>query len=416
MPPGGRHAAPSRLAALLFAAPLAVLTPACGDTGGDGGDGGDTGAETGGGDTGGGDTGGGDTGGGDTGGEDTGGGDTGAPTCEDECPAAAETSCDPGGTASVVTCADYDGDGCLEWGGDVDCLGGTACVDGFCTVSCEQACSVKGARKCDGADAYTTCADPDFDGCLDWGATTECPEGEVCSSGFCASDCSDECSVIGATHCNGDAVESCGDSDADPCLEWRTADPCGQGEACADGYCTTECSDECTVVGAKACDGDAAKVCGDANQDPCLEWGTADPCGPGESCSNGFCATGCTDACTVLGAKACDGAGVTACGDHDGDSTRSCTATRRRTRCARSSSRSSSSPGSSTRRATSGASSRTWRTASRSSRWAPSTSRTSRAWRSGGRGRSRAAHRHELRAPVSARVATSSGLVYDAVR
>lgn len=239
-----------------------------------------------------------------------------AVTCEDVCQVSGEKQCD--GNA-VVTCKDYDQDGCLEWGGPIDCFGGTVCQGGFCSVDCAgtDECTVQGAKKCDG-DSVVACTDLDFDGCLEWGSATACPSGQGCSNGSCASTCSDECTVNGARQCSGTGGwQECGETDGDGCLEWGTVTACGNGEVCSSGFCSADCKSECSVIGATKCNGKAVQTCGDSNSDGCLEWGTAVACAASQTCANGFCQIGCTDECTVKGAKTCDGNGFKVCGDAD---------------------------------------------------------------------------------------------------
>ncbi|GMV40888.1 MAG: hypothetical protein AMXMBFR64_26040 [Myxococcales bacterium] len=239
-------------------------------------------------------------------------------TCEDACAVVGEKQCD--GNA-VVTCKDYDKDGCLEWGGPVDCIGGTVCQGGFCSVGCAgtEECTVQGAKKCDG-DSVVVCADLNFDGCLEWGSSTPCQSGLVCSGGSCASSCTDECTVSGARQCAGvGGWQECGEHDGDGCLEWGKVTACAGGDVCSSGFCSSDCVSECSVIGATKCSGAAVQTCGDSNGDGCLEWGTAVACASGQTCANGFCQIGCTDECTVKGAKTCDGNGYKVCGDADGN-------------------------------------------------------------------------------------------------
>ena len=237
-------------------------------------------------------------------------------TCQDVCDLLGARQCQ--GNA-VQTCKDYDGDGCLEWGGDADCVGGTVCQGGFCSVGCEAECTVKGVRKCEG-DGYVVCGDANFDGCLEWSDPVPCTDGLACSNGYCGSECSDECTVLGARQCGGSsAVETCGDHDQDGCLEWGDSQDCPAGEVCSNGFCASDCSDECSVIGATRCSANSVQSCGHANGDSCLEWGTPVPCDAGLSCSNGHCGLGCTDECTVKGATACDGAGYKTCDDANAD-------------------------------------------------------------------------------------------------
>jgi len=66
--------------------------------------------------------------------------------------------------------------------------------------SCDLVCSL-GSQQCDG-DGVVTC-ELGGDGCPTWSAATACPsEAPYCSSGSCASSCTDEC-ISGATICEG---------------------------------------------------------------------------------------------------------------------------------------------------------------------------------------------------------------------
>ncbi len=237
--------------------------------------------------------------------------------CDGACTVKGATRCQDN---AVETCDDVDGDGCLEWGAGTPCQGGTVCSNGFCAVSCSDECTVKGARQCSGSNGVQTCADYDFDGCLQWGDVEPCPDGQVCVNGSCATECSDACTVAGAKQCSGTgAWQECGDYNGDGCLEWGTAVGCQPDEVCSNGNCATTCTSECSVLGATKCNGDAVQTCDDTNGDGCLEWGTAVPCDAGQQCSGGFCSTTCTNECSVEGAKQCDGGGVKTCGDGDGD-------------------------------------------------------------------------------------------------
>ena len=236
-------------------------------------------------------------------------------TCTDECTVSGAKKCS--GDA-VIACGDHDADDCLEWGAPAACGSGLVCAGGHCAAQCFDECTVSGAKKCDG-NALVVCGDDDVDGCLEWGAPATCAAGLLCDAGACVTQCTDECTVSGAKKCDGGGVAVCGNYDADGCLEWGAPTPCDAGLVCSAGNCQTKCSDECTVVGAKHCEPGGLALCGDTNADGCLEWGTPTACAAGQSCSSGHCAAQCSDECTVIGAKQCDPAGVVTCGDHDGD-------------------------------------------------------------------------------------------------
>lgn len=50
--------------------------------------------------------------------------------------------------------------------------------------------------------------------------------------------CSDEC-TSGAKRCTGNAVETCGNTDADACTEWGSPVTCGSNQTCTNGACVT---------------------------------------------------------------------------------------------------------------------------------------------------------------------------------
>ena len=100
--------------------------------------------------------------------------------------------------------------------------------------------------------------------------------------------CSDECSPSGSRQCSGNGYQICGDYDSDDCLEWSAVTSCAPGETCSDGYCSSTCTDECSS-GERECYGDGYRICGDYDSDSCLDWSPVTACGAGETCSGGYC-------------------------------------------------------------------------------------------------------------------------------
>lgn len=237
--------------------------------------------------------------------------------CKDQpCTAIGAKKCE--NTSDVVTCGDYDGDGCLEWGQALACASPAVCSNGQCALTCADECTVVGAKKCEG-NSIVNCAEHDGDGCLEWGGAIPCGA-QICSGGFCQATCSDECTQFGAKKCDGNGISECSDPDNDGCLSWGTPVGCPAGTICSASSCTEQCKSECTSIGSKKCSQNAVVACGDYNGDGCLEWGSPLPCDQGLVCSNGFCAVDCTDECTVVNAKKCDEAGlVVSCGNFDAD-------------------------------------------------------------------------------------------------
>lgn len=99
--------------------------------------------------------------------------------------------------------------------------------------------------------------------------------------------CRDECGA-GEVRCAAapqNGVEACGDFDDDPCLEWGGTTPCETG-ACVDGACPEGCSDTCSPEGERVCEGDAFRICGDADGDGCLAWSEVQACGGDMTCED----------------------------------------------------------------------------------------------------------------------------------
>ncbi len=163
-----------------------------------------------------------------------------------------------------MVCVDFvDEDDCLEWGGYTPCAEDETCIDGACSGSCGDECAEPGERRCEGA-GYRQCGQHDGDDCLEWSEITPCGEGETCTGGVCSGEtCTDECAE-GAADCQDNGVRTCGQHDADPCLEWSTVEPCGDGETCIDGRCEApECTEEgedCVCGDDECCEGHCCPV------------------------------------------------------------------------------------------------------------------------------------------------------------
>jgi hypothetical protein len=245
-------------------------------------------------------------------------------TCEaGACVALCDDTCAPGARRcrpeGLEACGNFDADPCLEWGAPLPCGAGQRCDDGACVDDpgvCEDACA-EGVTRC-GAGGVEACADVDDDPCLEWGAVTPCPGGERCEAGACVADCVDACAA-GEVTCAGAGVATCGEFDADPCLEFGPPEACPEGQSCSEGACRAECVDEC-AEGAVECSGDGLgfRRCGDFDEDACRDWSSPTPCGPREVCAEGACAPVCVDACAA-DARRCLAEGYEVCGDFDED-------------------------------------------------------------------------------------------------
>lgn len=241
------------------------------------------------------------------------------PTCEDECsPGARRCSAE----ASFSACGNFDDDGCLEWGAGHDCGGGQRCDDGLCVPveqPCSDGCDEEGALACVPDGGRLTCANSDADPCLEWSPAAPCGEGQRCQDGGCVSACNDECEP-GQTVCQGQSVRTCGDFDDDPCLELSPGDPCDEGLSCVDGECVLVCADDCAPDGVRRCDpaGNGYQVCGAYDADACRDWSSTHPCLASERCSEGVCMAICQDECQP-NQRRCVGEGYQVCGNFDAD-------------------------------------------------------------------------------------------------
>jgi hypothetical protein len=220
--------------------------------------------------------------------------------CTDQCDNYGETVCAT--STSYQRCGDFDNDGCSEWV-SFNCDSGMTCSQGVCSApACTNQCAV-GEKSCSGDDSLT-CGDYDGDGCTEWGNAYACPNygsGYHCngSNGYCQQTCASQCSA-GSKTCSGDYSYNCGDYDGDSCTEWGNPDYCptyGAGYHCngSSGYCEYKqtCANQCSW-GSKGCSGDYSYNCSDYDGDGCTEWGNPDYCpayGPGYYCNGatGFC-------------------------------------------------------------------------------------------------------------------------------
>jgi hypothetical protein len=101
-------------------------------------------------------------------------------------------------------------------------------------LQCTQPCTA-GTKRCEG-NGVATCLVVDT--CSVWSQPVACEAPTpFCSDGSCATTCSDECSN-GATVCDGTAaVKSCGLSDDDSCLDWKST-ACPANQPCSAGVCS----------------------------------------------------------------------------------------------------------------------------------------------------------------------------------
>ena len=105
---------------------------------------------------------------------------------------------------------------------------------GSCYCS-NPVCSI-GQTQCYSSSQVKTC--DTVGNCPGW-VTTTCPSG-VCSGNACVA-CSNDCSA-GDTSCSGNSVVTCGQCDADTCLDWCNPVSCGSSATCVSGACKPNCA------------------------------------------------------------------------------------------------------------------------------------------------------------------------------
>ncbi|MBI4701523.1 MAG: hypothetical protein HY744_10245, partial [Deltaproteobacteria bacterium] len=120
------------------------------------------------------------------------------------------------------------------------------------------------------------------------GCGVACADGQVCSAGQCALDCSG-----GSAKCGSECV----DTEKDPLNCGGCAKACGPGEICSAEKCGLEC-----VGGSTKCGG----MCVDLQTDPANCGKCAAACPPGEICSLGQCGLECLGGTTKCGSKCVD--------------------------------------------------------------------------------------------------------------
>ena len=108
------------------------------------------------------------------------------------------------------------------------------CLDGNCIASCTNKCTLS-EKICSG-NGYQICRDYNGDGCTEWGGIINCGSSESCSNGNCIASCTNAC-VASSRTCSGNGYQICRDYNGDGCTEWSLAVGCSTGKTCSNGYC-----------------------------------------------------------------------------------------------------------------------------------------------------------------------------------
>ncbi len=173
------------------------------------------------------------------------------------------------------TCGNYDADSCLEYSNGVFCQYGCNLVNGECNTCTPKTCSEQG-KQCGSWD----------NGCGTQVNCGTCGVGQTCNaSGQCVSSCVPNCAgkQCGNDGCGG----SCG--------------TCAVGQSCnINGQCVADCTNECSI-GQKRCLGNFSQSCGNYDADSCLEFGGDIFCSFGCNPINGLCNSCVSQTCSQLG-------------------------------------------------------------------------------------------------------------------
>jgi hypothetical protein len=107
--------------------------------------------------------------------------------------------------------------------------------------TCASSCT-PGETVCSNSGEATVTCEIGSGGCFDWSAPKTCPtSAPFCSNGACAASCSNECSNVGDTDCDGTAVRTCQTSPNDSCLHWSVPVTCDSPQL-------DECLDSMTLA------------------------------------------------------------------------------------------------------------------------------------------------------------------------
>lgn len=175
------------------------------------------------------------------------------------------------------------------------------------------ACSIESGG--DQNDAGPT----DLGGTSDQDQPADVDHGQDQDEGGDEATCQNECPAEGQRDCVDNGFRICGEYDDDECLEWSTVAACAENEGCYNGECALTCSDECSAAGEKRClfEQTGYETCGDSDEDGCLDWGEQTSCEAGFHCEEGACV--CEAVCELGQSRCLDGvAAFETCDLHGG--------------------------------------------------------------------------------------------------
>jgi MYXO-CTERM domain-containing protein len=242
-------------------------------------------------------------------------------TCYDECSGPYDLKCEKNGDGvwQKYGCKNADADPCLDWYVAETCDTLPFCEYGSCSFNCVDECDPEDIGKKTCVEGYVgdwyvaDCADYDGDGCLDWGDFKPCGPSATCADGVCGIPCFDSCPKLGIIECLVDLihVQACYDFNGDGCVEYDDIGMCDPvTQTCAGGECFTICEPECEIGTMKcASDGEGAQLLlckANPQVSQCGQWVLKEPCPGGCNADE----TGCADGPVEVGQEVVDGLDV----------------------------------------------------------------------------------------------------------
>ncbi len=204
------------------------------------------------------------------------------------CTAGKATGCDDSNPCTVDSCDGKSGkcafDGSKAAGvpcnDDDVCTESDACADGGCKGK---------AKLCDDGNACTTDSCDSKQGCSSTSSNAKCDDGDACSVGDACQG--NLCKGAAKTCDDGDpcTLDSCEGKAGCKAVQHQDKFLCGVGKWCVAGKCETSCSDDCVKTGTTSCQGDAMVTCGQFDADLCLDGSTPKACSAFETCKAGAC-------------------------------------------------------------------------------------------------------------------------------
>ena len=177
------------------------------------------------------------------------------------------------------------------------CGAGDVCTLGQCTLSCQP-----GLVNCNG-----TCIDPSSNrsycgssgDCSGPNAGQACGDGQVCNAGTCSLSCQ-----AGLVNCGGTCVDPANNRDhcgaSGDCLGANAGQNCGAGQVCSGSTCSLSCQSGLVNCGGTCINpGSSNQYCGASGD--CAGGNAGVACPVGQTCSGGTCQLICTAGTTACG-------------------------------------------------------------------------------------------------------------------